>query len=614
MITQNSRLRQQRNAADNGTRGKSGRNAASQSESAEKNSKVVQSVFREPRASMAKSAPTSGKEEALRVMFLGGVGEIGKNMTALEFGDDIIIVDCGDTFPGGDMPGVDLVIPDVTYLSANKERVRGIVLTHGHEDHIGALPYVLKELNVPVYGTKLTLAILDAKLREQKMENSVNLNVVKPKSVIQLGKNFKVEFVKVSHSIAGSCALAITTPVGVVFHTGDFKVDYTPIDGNLIDLQRIAELGTRGVLLLLAESTNIERPGTSMSEASVGNSLNSIFAENVDRRIFIATFASNIHRLQQIIDLAAKYNRKVAFGGRSMINIADCAMKIGELKYSKDGIIDIEKIGSVEDKNLVIITTGSQGEPMSALTRIANDEFGKVRIGFNDTVIISASPIPGNERMVYNVINNLYRRGARVVYEKLAEVHVSGHAYQDELKLMHSLLKPKFFIPVHGEYRHLKKHAELAMKMGMESSNIIITDIGSCVEVTKRSIRLADNVPAGYVLVDGLGVGDVGSVVLRDRKHLSEDGLFVAAIVVNTASGEVAAVDVTSRGFIYVKEDDAIFEEAKEVIRRALEALDLKAESGDWTNVKTALRKELKNYLFKKTRRNPMIVSMISEI
>ncbi len=614
MITQNSRPRQQRNAADNGTRGKSGRNAATHSESAAKNSKVVQSVFREPRASMAKSAPTSGKEEALRVMFLGGVGEIGKNMTALEFGDDIIIVDCGDTFPGGDMPGVDLVIPDVTYLSSNKDRVRGIVLTHGHEDHIGALPYVLKELNVPVYGTKLTLAILDAKLREQKMENSVNLNVVKPKSVIQLGKNFKVEFVKVSHSIAGSCALAITTPVGVVFHTGDFKVDYTPIDGNLIDLQRIAELGTRGVLLLLAESTNIERPGTSMSEASVGNSLNSIFAENVDRRIFIATFASNIHRLQQIIDLAAKYNRKVAFGGRSMINIADCAMKIGELKYSKDGIIDIEKIGSVEDKNLVIITTGSQGEPMSALTRIANDEFGKVRIGFNDTVIISASPIPGNERMVYNVINNLYRRGARVVYEKLAEVHVSGHAYQDELKLMHSLLKPKFFIPVHGEHRHLKKHAELAMKMGMESSNIIITDIGSCVEVTKRSIRLADNVPAGYVLVDGLGVGDVGSVVLRDRKHLSEDGLFVAAIVVNTASGEVAAVDVTSRGFIYVKEDDAIFEEAKEVIRRALEALDLKAESGDWTNVKTALRKELKNYLFKKTRRNPMIVSMISEI
>lgn len=614
MITQSSRLRQQNNAADNGTRGKSGRSASAPSESSEKSSKVVQSVFREPRAPMAKSAPTSGKEEALKVMFLGGVGEIGKNMTALEFGDDIIVIDCGDTFPGGDMPGVDLVIPDVTYLTTNKDRVRGIVLTHGHEDHIGALPYVLKDLNVPVYGTKLTLAILDAKLREQKMENSVNLNVVKPKSVIQLGKNFKVEFVKVSHSIAGSCALAITTPVGVVFHTGDFKVDYTPIDGNLIDLKRIAELGTKGVLLLLAESTNIERPGSSMSEASVGNSLNAIFAENADRRIFIATFASNIHRLQQIIDLAAKYNRKVAFGGRSMINIADCAMKIGELKYSKDSIIDIEKIGSVEDKNLVIITTGSQGEPMSALTRIANDEFGKVRIGFNDTVIISASPIPGNERMVYNVINNLYRRGARVVYEKLAEVHVSGHAYQEELKLIHSLLTPKFFIPVHGEHRHLKKHAELAMKMGMESSNIIITDIGSCVEVTKRTIRLADNVPAGYVLVDGLGVGDVGSVVLRDRKHLSEDGLFVATIVVNTASGEVVAADVTSRGFIYVKEDDAIFEEAKDVIRHALEAIDLKAESGDWTNVKTVLRKELKNYLFKKTRRNPMIVSMILQV
>ena len=381
-------------------------------------------------------------EPALKVLFLGGVGEIGKNMTALQYGDEIIIVDCGDTFPGGDMPGVDLVIPDYTYLLLNKDKVKGVVLTHGHEDHIGALPYFLKDLNVPVYGTKLTLALVDAKLREQKVEG--NLNVIKSKSVVSLGNNFKVEFVKVSHSIAGSCALCITTPIGVVFHTGDFKVDYTPIDGNLIDLRRISEIGQKGVLLLLTESTNIERAGSSMSESRVGESLNHIFAENTDRRIFIATFASNIHRLQQILDLAKKYKRKVAFAGRSMINIVEYAGNIGELKLDKNNIIDVEQIDKVEDRNLCIITTGSQGEPMSALSRIASDEFPKVNIGFNDTVIISASPIPGNEKMVYGVINNLYRHGARVIYERLAEVHASGHACQDEIKLIHSLIKPKF--------------------------------------------------------------------------------------------------------------------------------------------------------------------------
>lgn len=551
------------------------------------------------------------KEPALKVIFLGGVGEIGKNMTALEYGDDIIVIDCGLTFPNGDMPGVDLVIPDTTYLLNNKDRVRGIVLTHGHEDHIGAVPFVVKDLNVPIYGTRLTLALLESKFREHKLDN-VKLNVVKPKSVITLGKNFKVEFVKVSHSIAGSCALAITTPVGVVFHTGDFKVDYTPIDGNVIDLQRIAELGNKGVLLLLAESTNVERPGSSMSEASVGNSLNNIFADNVDRRIFVATFASNIHRLQQIIDLAAKYKRKVAFSGRSMINIAECANKIGELKYPKDAIVDIEKIGKIDDRNLCIITTGSQGEPMSALTRIASDENSKIKLGFNDTVILSASPIPGNERLVYNVINNLYRHGAKVIYESLAEVHVSGHAYQEELKLIHSLIKPRFFIPVHGEHRHLKKHAELAMRMGMSSENIIITDIGNKVEVTKREIRLTDNVPAGYLLVDGLGVGDIGSVVLRDRKHLAEDGLFVVVVGVNMLSGEVTALEITSRGFAYVKDDDAIFEQSKDIVRRVLSNIDLK-EEGEWNATKNLIRKELKSYLFRKTRRNPMILSMILE-
>ena len=553
----------------------------------------------------------NSKEPALKVIFLGGVGEIGKNMTALEFGEDIIVVDCGSAFPNGDMPGVDLVIPDISYLSANRDRVRGIVLTHGHEDHIGGLPYILKELNVPVYGTRLTLALIESKFREHRMEN-INLISVKPQSVITLGKNFKVEFVRVSHSVAGSCALAITTPVGVVFHTGDFKVDYTPIDGNIIDLQRIAELGQRGVLLLLAESTNVERKGSSMSEATVGNSLNNIFAENSDRRIFIATFASNIHRLQQIIDLAAKYKRKVAFSGRSMINVAECAAKIGELKYDKEAVIDIEKINKVEDKDLVIITTGSQGEPMSALTRMASDEFNKVRLGYNDTVVISASPIPGNERMVYNVINNVYRHGVRVIYERLAEVHVSGHACQDELQLIHSLIKPKFFIPVHGEYRHLKKHAELAMRMGMPSSDIILTDIGNCVQVTKRSIRFADNVPAGYLLVDGLGVGDVGSVVLRDRKHLSEDGLFVVVVGVNTVSGEVTAVEITSRGFAYQKEDD-LFEEAKEIVRKVVAQTDVKEVAGDYNGLKNSIRKELKSFLFRKTHRNPMILSLILE-
>ena len=550
-------------------------------------------------------------ESALKVVFLGGVGEIGKNMTALEYEDEIIVIDSGSTFPDVDMPGVDLVIPDITYLLANKNKVKGIVLTHGHEDHIGAMPYILKDLNVPVYGTKLTLALVDAKLREQKVEG--NLNVIKSKSVVTLGEHFRVEFVKVSHSIAGSCALCITTPIGVVFHTGDFKVDFTPIDGNLIDLRRISEIGSKGVLLMLAESTNIERPGSSMSESTVGASLNHIFAENSERRIFVATFASNIHRVQQIVDVAKKYKRKIAFGGRSMINIVEVATKIGELKLDKNNIIDIEQINRVEDKNLCIITTGSQGEPMSALTRIASDEFNKITIGYNDTVIISASPIPGNERMVYNVINNLYRHGAKVIYESLAEVHASGHACQDEIKLMHSLLKPKFFIPVHGERRHLQKHAELAMKMGMLPTNIVITDIGNVAVITKNSIRIGDNVPSGCLLVDGLGVGDVGSVVLRDRKHLSEEGMLVAVVGINSLSGEVYGVDITSRGFMYSKdESEKLLAEAKEVTRHTLESMDLKSV-GDWTAVKNAIRKDLKNLFFKRTRRNPMIIPVIME-
>ena len=548
----------------------------------------------------------------LKVSFIGGVGEIGKNMTALECDDEIIVIDCGSSFPGGDMPGIDLVIPDVSYLIANREKVKGIVLTHGHEDHIGALPYVLKDLNVPVFGTKLTLALVDNKLREQKLDG-VSLNVVKPGSVISLGTKFKVEFVNVSHSIAGSCALAVTTPIGLVFHTGDFKVDYTPIDGNVINLKRIAEIGGKGVTLLLAESTNVEREGSSMSEAKVGESIAHILNENQDRRIFIATFASNIHRLQQIVDLAKKFKRKVAFAGRSMINVVECATKIGELKLDSSCVVDIDMIDKEEDKKLIIITTGSQGEPMSALTRIAAGEFPKIQLGYNDTVIISASPIPGNEKMVYNVVNNIYQHGARAIYERLAEVHASGHACQDELKLIHALIKPKYFIPVHGERRHLQKHAELAVKMGTPANNIIIPDIGNRIEITGKTFRMGDNIPSGCLLVDGLGVGDVGSIVLRDRKHLSEEGLFVAAVGINSLSGEIFGIDITSKGFMYSDEEsDAIIEEAKTVLKNALSQMDLKG-AADWTQVKSVMRKELKNLFFKRTRRNPMVIPVILE-
>ena len=548
-------------------------------------------------------------EPVLKVIFLGGVGEIGKNMTALEFGEDIIIIDCGSTFPTSDTPGVDLIIPDPAYLLLNKDKIRGIVITHGHEDHIGSVPYFLKECNVPVYGTRLTLTLIENKLREMRIDNA-KLNVVQPGNVISLGRAFKVEFVKVSHSIAGSCALSVSTPVGTVFHTGDFKVDYTPIDGNMIDLQRIAEIGKQGVLLLLCESTNVERPGTSMSEATVGRSMRNIFNENKDRRLIIATFASNIHRLQQIIDLAAEFGRKVAFSGRSMINVAECAARIGELKIDRSQIIDIEKVKNVDDKDLVILTTGSQGEPMSALTRMASDDFSKVKLGYNDTVILSAHPIPGNERMVYSVINNVYRHGARVIYESLAELHVSGHACRDELSLMHALLKPQYFIPVHGEHRHLQKHAELAVAMGEQPSHIIITDIGDCVYVSHKTFKIGEQVASGSLLVDGLGVGDTDSSVLRDRKHLAEDGLLIAVICIDELSGTVSAIDITSRGFAYDKEGgDDFFESCREAVARILSGMDLRDCERNILN--NTIRKELKNYIFKKTRRSPMILPMV---
>ena len=554
---------------------------------------------------------TNNQRLALRVIFLGGVGEIGKNMTALELGEDIMIIDCGSTFPGGDMPGVDLVIPDANYLIENRDKVRGIVLTHGHEDHIGGLPYILKDLKVPVYGTQLTIAILEAKLREAKVQ--ANLNVVKPGGVVSLGKSFKVEFVNVSHSIAGSCALSINTPLGLIFHTGDFKVDFTPVKGNIIDLNRIAELGNEGVLLLMCESTNIERAGFSLSESAVGKSINAILQDNTESRVFITTFASNVHRLQQLMDLAEKYKRKVVFAGRSMLNIVDVALSIGEFRINKDIMVDVDDINKYADKELMIITTGSQGEPMSALSRIANDEFGKIQLHYNDLVIISASPIPGNERMVYNVINNLYRHGAKVIYESLAEVHASGHACREEIKLMHSLLKPKFFIPVHGEHRHLKKHADLAISMGMRPSNIIITDIGDVVEVSDRTFRCTERVRSGALLVDGLGVGEVGSLVLRDRKHLAQEGSVSTAVAIDMKSGEILGVDITSRGFAYTQDTDELLNQCKELVKNVLLGTDIKAQE-DWNAVKQNIRKEVKNFIFRKTKRSPMIIIQILEV
>lgn len=554
---------------------------------------------------------TNNQRLALRVIFLGGVGEIGKNMTALELGEDIMIIDCGSTFPGGDMPGVDLVIPDANYLIENRDKVRGIVLTHGHEDHIGGLPYILKDLKVPVYGTQLTIAILEAKLREAKVQ--ANLNVVKPGGVVSLGKSFKVEFVNVSHSIAGSCALSINTPLGLIFHTGDFKVDFTPVKGNIIDLNRIAELGNEGVLLLMCESTNIERAGFSLSESAVGKSINAILQDNTESRVFITTFASNVHRLQQLVDLAEKYKRKVVFAGRSMLNIVDVALSIGEFRINKDIMVDVDDINKYADKELMIITTGSQGEPMSALSRIANDEFGKIQLHYNDLVIISASPIPGNERMVYNVINNLYRHGAKVIYESLAEVHASGHACREEIKLMHSLLKPKFFIPVHGEHRHLKKHADLAISMGMRPSNIIITDIGDVVEVSDRTFRCTERVRSGALLVDGLGVGEVGSLVLRDRKHLAQEGSVSTAVAIDIKSGEILGVDITSRGFAYTQDTDELLNQCKELVKNVLLGTDIKAQE-DWNAVKQNIRKEVKNFIFRKTKRSPMIIIQILEV
>lgn len=548
----------------------------------------------------------------LKVIPLGGLGEIGKNITVVEYGEDIIVIDCGMGFPEDELLGIDLVIPDTTYLEKNFERIRGIVLTHGHEDHIGALPYILKKINVPVYGTRLTLGLVEQKLEEHKIKNSVKTVVVNQGDAIALGC-FKVEFIRTTHSIADSVALAIHTPQGVIVHTGDFKIDHTPIEGEPIDLIKFAELGRKGVLLLMADSTNAERKGYTMSERTVGATFDRIFSE-ARNRIIVATFASNVHRVQQIINSAVKYGRKVSICGRSMLNMAKVAIELGYMNVPDGVLVDIDAIKKYPNEKTVIITTGSQGEPMSALTRMAVSEHKKVDIVPGDLVIISASPIPGNEKLISRVINELLKKGADVIYEDLADIHVSGHACQEELKIIHSLVKPKFFMPVHGEFKHLRKHAELASSLGMDKQNIFLMEIGRTLELTRDKAQVTSYVPSGRVLVDGLGVGDVGNIVLRDRKHLSQDGLIVVVITIDGASGSViAGPDIISRGFVYVRESEQLMEDIRSVARNALDKSAEKKKS-DWATKKGLIKEDLKEYLYERTKRRPMILPIIMEV
>ena len=549
----------------------------------------------------------------MRIIPLGGLDEIGKNITLFEYGNDIIIVDCGITFPDADMPGVDLVIPDFTYVLKNADRIRGIFLTHGHEDHIGSLPYLLKEARIPLYGTRLTLGLVEGKLREHGLSGMIELNVTNPGDVIKLGA-FTVEFIHVNHSIPDAVALAIKTELGTIVHTGDFKIDTTPIDGDIIDLARFSQLGREGVLLMMSDSTNATRPGYTMSERKVGESFESLFRKAEKKRLIIATFSSNIHRIQQIVDCAVRYGRKVAVVGRSMLNVVQVGMDLGYLQIPENVLINISLINRYSDDQLVIITTGSQGEPMSALHRMAFSDHRKVEISPNDCIIISASPIPGNEKLVSKVIDELMKLGAEVVYEKMYEVHVSGHACQEEQKLLMGIVKPKFFMPVHGEQTHLRKHAELALSMGIPKENILITSIGRVVELTAKSMKVGGLVPAGRVMVDGLGVGDVGSIVLNDRKHLAQDGIIVVVMTIDSASGEiVSGPSLVSRGFVYVRESEELIDEARVQAQRVAEHC---VESGirDWTTIKNKIKDELSGMMYERTKRSPMILPVIMEV
>ena len=553
------------------------------------------------------------KKSKLKIIPLGGLHEVGKNITVFEYEDEIIVVDCGLSFPEDDMLGIDLVIPDISYLVKNQEKIKGMIITHGHEDHIGSIPYFLKQINVPIYAPRLAVGLIKNKLEEHKLLRSTKLVEVVQGQTISLGKYFNVEFIRSTHSIPDSVMLAITTPVGTILHTGDFKMDYTPIDGKMMDLGRIAELGNQGILALMSDSTNAERKGFTMSESSVGEVFDKLFI-HCTKRIVVATFASNVHRVQQIVNAAVKYGRKIAVCGRSMINMITTARELGYIDCPEDLFIDIDMIGTYNDEQLVIITTGSQGETMSALTRMAAGEHKKVKITPNDLVIISANPIPGNEKFVSKVIDDLMQIGAEVVYSALADVHVSGHACQEEQKLMIALTKPKYFIPVHGEYRQLMAHAETAASMGIQPKNILLMSNGRILEIDQDEAKFNGTVQSGRVLVDGLGVGDVGNVVLRDRQHLSQDGLIIIVLTMDSNTGEVVAgPDVISRGFVYVKESETLMDDVKSVVRHEIKKCEEK-EIRDWSTIKSTVRENLKDYIFTKTKRNPMIIPIIMEI
>ena len=546
----------------------------------------------------------------VRFIALGGLNEIGKNLYVYECSNDMFIVDCGIAFPDEEMLGVDLVVPDFSYIEKNKEKLRGIVITHGHEDHIGGLPYLLKKINVPVYGTRLTLGLVEGKLKEHGLLSSVSLNVVEPRQNVRMGC-MSVEFIRVNHSIPDSCTMAIHTPAGVIVHTGDFKVDYTPIEGGIIDLARFGELGNRGVLALMSESTNVERPGYTKSERSVGESFHGLFDRAEGRRIIIATFSSNIHRIQQIINEAVRHGRRVAISGRSMTNVIAKAVELNYIRVPDNTLIDIEDVNKYDPEELVIATTGSQGEPLSALSRMSSGDHRQVTITPNDFIIFSANPIPGNEKLVTKVVNELMKQGAEVIYESMYEVHVSGHACQEELKMMISLTKPKFFVPIHGEYKHLKKHTILAQGMGIPENNTFIAGLGDVIETDGVEMKFAGTVPSGMVMVDGSGVG---SVVLRDRKHLSEDGVIIVVATIDRESGKVVAgPDIVSRGFVYVRESEELLDEAREVVKNVMDDLD-ERNVREWGNIKSAMRDGLSEYIYSKTKRSPMILPIIMEI
>ena len=609
----NSILDRKTNKVDNRTVNQNKKNTASKNKEETRDSKVRKTVSKRPQNSRTVREKSIFEKDKLKVIPLGGLQEIGKNLTVFEYRNEIIIVDCGVAFPDDDMLGVDLVIPDITYLEKNAKKIKGMVITHGHEDHIGAIPYFLKKINVPVYATKLTMGLIEAKLEEHNILKSSELHIAKPKDIVKLGKYFNVEFIKTTHSIADAVAFAIHTPVGTVVHTGDFKIDYTPIDGEVMDFARFAELGKEGVLLLMSDSTNVERPGYTMSERSVGLEFDKIFM-NSNKRIIVATFASNIHRMQQIINSAVKFGRKVAAIGRSVLRVIDVAQELGYITAPEGSIIDIDKIGLYNPEQLVIITTGSQGESMSALARMSTGEHKKVTITPEDLVIFSSSPIPGNEKSVGKLIDELQKLGAEVIYNQLADVHVSGHACEEELKMMLTLTNPKFFMPVHGEYRFLRRHGHIAELLGMSDKNIFIMANGKTLEVDANSARIGQQVQSGIVLVDGLGVGDVGNIVIRDRQMLSENGMILVVFSLDSKTGKlVGGPDIITRGFVYVRESEDLMEEIRAFSKEQILKLE-KEGVKEWSTIKGKVRDSLCDFVYKRTRRNPMILPIITEV